>query len=258
MRSGLGKRAWVGTGTARVLERVRVRLAEITAINDLINNVFASIASGVITTNADDAVVILNDAACQILQADSQMSLGQIVWEALPRLHEDLSSLVQSVREHELEQSVEVETEIGERGFVNLNLKFSPLRNARQVTQGVAIVVDDFTEIKQREEQLSVVKRYLPPAMVYNIPTIHNLGLGGERREITTMFIDVRNFSTFPATLRPQELMKMLNAYLTIASDEVTKQNGVIDKYMANEIMGLFNRQLNPSDDHAWHAVQTA
>ncbi len=258
MLYAFGNQASVAIENARLFERVRASLAEITAINDLINNVFASIASGVITTNADDAVVILNDAACQILQADSQMSLGQIVWEALPRLHEDLSSLVQSVREHELEQSVEVETEIGQRGFVNLNLKFSPLRNARQVTQGVTIVVDDFTEIKQREEQLSVVKRYLPPAMVDNITSIDQLGLGGERRTITTMFIDVRNFSSFPVTLRAQDLMEMLNAYLTIASDEVTKQNGVIDKYMANEIMGLFNTQLNPSDDHAWHAVQTA
>jgi adenylate cyclase len=38
----------------------------------------------------------------------------------------------------------------------------------------------------------------------------------------------------------------------------VTQQNGVIDKYMANEIMGLFNTQLNPHDDHAWHAVVAA
>ena len=68
------------------------------------------------------------------------------------------------------------------------------------------------------------------------------------------MFVDVRNFSSFPASLRPQDLMEMLNAYLTIASDEVTKQNGVIDKYMANEIMVLFNTQLNPAEDHAWHS----
>jgi len=52
--------------------------------------------------------------------------------------------------------------------------------------------------------------------------------------------------------------MEMLNPYLTIASDAVTQQNGVIDKYMANEIMGLYNTQLNPSDDHAWRAVLTA
>jgi adenylate cyclase len=52
--------------------------------------------------------------------------------------------------------------------------------------------------------------------------------------------------------------MEMLNVYLTIASDAVTQQAGVIDKYMANEIMGLFNTQLNPSEDHAWRAVTAA
>ena len=56
----------------------------------------------------------------------------------------------------------------------------------------------------------------------------------------------------------PQEVMAFLNRHLTIAADAVTQQAGVIDKYMANEIMGLFNTQLNPAEEHAWHAVLAA
>ena len=52
--------------------------------------------------------------------------------------------------------------------------------------------------------------------------------------------------------------MELLNRHLTIAADAITQQAGVIDKYMANEIMGLFNTQLNPAEDHAWHAVLAA
>jgi adenylate cyclase len=176
----------------------------------------------------------------------------------LPPIYDGFDRLLQEVRERNLVETVEADPEIPPRGVVNLNLKLSPLRDDTQVTQGVAIVVDDLTELKQREAQLTVIRRYLPPAIVDNIHSIDALGLGGERRVVTTSFIDVRGFNTFPATLRPQELMETLNVYLTIASDAVTQQSGVIDKYMANEIMGLFNTQLNPSDDHALRAVVAA
>jgi adenylate cyclase len=250
--------ASIAIENARLFEKLRASLAEITEIRDLMDNVFSSIASGVITTDATDRIIILNHAASQILNLDLDRSRGQLVWDVLPQFVDALNEMMAAVREREVEQSVEVNPQIPTRGAVNLNLKLSPLRDAQQVTQGVAIVVDDLTELKQREEQLNVVRRYLPPAMVDNITDIDRLGLGGERRTITTIFIDVRGFATFPPQLKPQELMEMLNVYLTIASDAVTQQAGVIDKYMANEIMGLFNTQLNPDEDHAWRAVTAA
>jgi PAS domain S-box-containing protein len=250
--------ASIAIENARLFERLRASLAEITEIRDLMDNVFSSIASGVITTDATDQIIILNNAASQILNLDLDLSRGRLVWEVLPQFVDSLNEMIAAVRDHEVEQTVEINPHIPVRGFVNLNLRLSPLRDARQVTQGVAIVVDDLTDLKQREEQLNVVRRYLPPAMVDNITDIDRLGLGGERRTVTTIFIDVRGFSTFPSHLKPRELMEMLNVYLTIASDAVTQQAGVIDKYMANEIMGLFNTQLNPDEDHAWRAVVAA
>ncbi|MEP7284477.1 MAG: adenylate/guanylate cyclase domain-containing protein [Chloroflexota bacterium] len=250
--------AAVAIENARLFEELRTSLAEITYNRDLIDSVFASIASGVITTAANDTVLTVNDAACHILNIALDLFKGQILWEALPTLYDELDQLVRAVREHEIEHTMEIEPFIPERGPVNLNLRFSPLRDGQQVTQGVAIVVDDLTELKQREAQLNVIRRYLPPAMVDNITSIDKLGLGGERRLITTLFIDVRGFATFPPSLKPPELMEMLNLYLTVASDAVTQQNGVIDKYMANEIMVLFNTQLNPGEDHAWRAVLSA
>ncbi len=243
---------------ARLFERLQASLAEITAMNDLMDNVFASIASGVITTDAKDMIMILNEAACRILNVSLDRSLGQVVWQVLPPLREGFDRLLSAVRERNLEETVEAEPTIADRGVVNLKFKLSPLRDTRQVTQGVAIVVDDLTELKQREAQLKVVSKYLTPAMVENIQSIDRLGLGGERRLVTAVFIDVRGFATFPPSLRPQELMEMLNIYLTVAADAMTQQNGVIDKYMANEIMALFNTQLNPGDDHAWRAIQAA
>lgn len=249
--------AAVAIENARLFEELRATLAEITGLRDLIANVFASIASGVITTDTSDRITTLNDAAYRILEMTEQC-VGQIVWEVLPLPTDVISPKVQDVRKTSTHEALEIEQAIGQRGLANLNLKFSPLRAGTQTTEGVAIVVDDLTEIKQREAQLNVVRRYLTPAMVDNIESIDKLGLGGERRNVTVIFIDVRGFHTFPAGLRPQDFMTVLNTYLTIAADSVTQQNGIIDKYNANEVMGLFNTQLNPDDEHAWRAILAA
>jgi len=141
------------------------------------------------------------------------------------------------------------------RGRTYLRLKITPLKN-QDVIEGITIVLDDLTEIRQRDATLDVARRYLPPTMLDHIQSLDGLGLGGERREITILFVEVRPFNSFPPALAPHELTDHLNLHLTMGADTIHKFTGVIDKFMGNEIMGLFNTQLNPSPDHAWNAVQ--
>ena len=243
--------AAVAIENARLFERLQASLAEITSMKDLLANVFASIASGVITTDSADHITAINDAARRILGLAEGDFLGRLLPEVWPLVH---ASTLASVREEGADEAVELEAEFEGRGTLSLNLHFTPLRNMQGDIEGVALVVDDLTEMKHREAQLNVVRRYLPPAVVDNIQSIDRLGLGGERRLITVLFADVRSFNAFPPGMRAQEVMALLNQHLTIAADAITQQAGVIDKYMANEIMGLFNTQLNPTEDHAWHA----
>lgn len=248
--------AAVAIQNARLFEQLRARLTEITAMRDLLNNVFKSIASGVITTDTEDRITILNPAAQRILNLPEQDDcIGRLLPEVWDFIHADTLS---EIRQNDLYESVEIETEIPGRGLVTLNIQLSPLRNSANAIEGVAIVVDDLTALKQRENQLNAVRRYLTPSMVDNIRSIESLALGGERRVVTAMFIDVRSFKSFPPTLSPQEVMTYLNRHLTIAADGVTQRNGIIDKYIANELMGLFNTQLNPMEDHAVRAVLAA
>jgi class 3 adenylate cyclase len=143
------------------------------------------------------------------------------------------------------------------RGQVDLHLKLSPLKDAAQETQGVALVVDDLTEQREREQMLDMMTRYLPPGMVDNIHQIAELALGGERREVTCMFIAACPYSAFGG-LDAQATMELLNQYLQAATDAVHGTNGIIDKYMGNELMVLYNSQLNPLADHALCAVEAA
>lgn len=247
--------AAVAIENARLYETLQANLASITAMRNLLSNVFASIASGVITTDASDRITTMNPAACRILNLDAAACLGKPlwqVWELIP------PETLQAIREEGLSESAEVACDVADKGTLILSINLSPLRNASGKIEGVAIVVDDLTEQKRREQQLNTVRKYLTPAIVDNIRSIEALGLSGERRVITSLFVDVRDFKRHPLRLTPRELMNYLNRYLTVAADAIVQQNGIIDKYIANEILGLFNTQLNPSDDHALRAVLAA
>ncbi len=250
--------AAIAIENARLFERARANLAEVTEVKNLMENVFASIASGVITTDAQDRITTLNDASERILGMSRATSLLQPIWYVMPPISDQLPDLLNQVLHQNTQEALEVQPELPNQPDMILSLKLSPLKNSANITQGVAIVVDDLTEARRRDEQLKAIRRYLTPAMVDNIQSIDQLGLGGERREVTAMFIDVRGFSTFSPSLSPREFTQVLNQYLTVAADELNKQAGIIDKYMANEIMALFNTQLNPNEDHALRAIHAA
>ena len=248
---------------ARLFESVRSSLAEITVMRDLMANVFESIASGVITIDAEGHIQTINAAAARILSVTAADCIGQPVSVVIPAQDDSLAKAIQRVREQRAEYGFELDTSLPGRGSINLNLRLSPLRagpggDESSSTAGVAIVVNDLTAAKRHHAQISVLARYLPPALVDNIEVYDRAQLGGEERIVSVLSCDIRGFSSFSENLDPQQLMRIINIYLTISSDAIHLGGGVIDKYMGDAVVGLFNTQINPQANHALRAVQTA
>lgn len=81
--------------------------------------------------------------------------------------------------------------------------------------------------------------------------------LGGQRREMTVLFSDIRSFTTVSEAGEPEEIVAVLNVYFTRMVDIVFRHKGTLDKFVGDMVMALFGAPLD-DPDHADHAVETA
>lgn len=248
----------IAIDNARLFERVRNSLSEVTAIRDYMESIFASIASGVVATDEDDRITQMNEAAARILNLDQRSSIGQLLWSVLPPLFAGFRAMYGHVLVSDIKRVIEADALIEGRGQVSLNIQLAPLKDSNDVTRGVTMVLDDLTEIKELRAQMSAVRRYLPPALIDNIQEIDQLELSGVERDISLVGCDVRGFSTFSEAVPPEEVMSVINQFLSASTEAIHHYEGIIDKYIGDAAVGIFNSQLNPQQDHTLRAVYAA
>jgi adenylate cyclase len=111
---------------------------------------------------------------------------------------------------------------------------------------------------RDRREIRGAFGLYLSPDVVEQLARNPDLlQLGGEMREITVMFTDVRGFTTISEQFDPQGLTRFMNRFLTPMTDLILGKRGTIDKYMGDAIMAFWNAPL-PVEAHATRACETA
>jgi adenylate cyclase len=111
---------------------------------------------------------------------------------------------------------------------------------------------------RDRQEIRGAFNLYLPPDRVEEIVRDpKKLELGGEMREITVMFTDVRGFTRISEQFDPPGLTRFMNRFLTPMTDLIMERRGTIDKYMGDAIMAFWNAPLEV-EDHALRACEAA
>lgn len=255
--TAFANQAAVAIENARLFESVKRTLDEVSALKNLMDNVFASIASGVITTDVQDHITLCNRAAAEILEVEPDQVVGGLYDDVLPPLDGHVRSSIERAKlQDERTVGFEVKPTLPRRGAVDLTLNLSPLKDANQTTQGVAIVLDDITERKRLRNKYELFQRMVPAAVVEQL-NLEELELGGERQVITCLFGDIRGFSTFSEYLDPVKLLDVLNRYLGAAAEAVMLHEGTLDKFLGDAVMAVFNAPV-AQPDHTLRAVRAA
>jgi adenylate cyclase len=117
-----------------------------------------------------------------------------------------------------------------------------------------------FREQRQRRQIRSAFSQYMSPALVEQVAqSPEKLKLGGEERELTIMFSDVRGFTTISESYKhdPQGLTALMNRFLTPLTNAILDRKGFIDKYMGDAIMAFWNAPLDDTS-HQINACEAA
>jgi adenylate cyclase len=114
------------------------------------------------------------------------------------------------------------------------------------------------TEERRKREVKKAFQHYVAPAVVNQmLNQIDQLQLGGERKQLTALFSDIRGFTSISEKMPPEALVRFLNEYLSAMTRIVLKYNGTVDKYMGDAIMAFYGAPLEQAD-HAVRACRTA
>ena len=113
------------------------------------------------------------------------------------------------------------------------------------------------SEVDRRQVKMAF-GRYISPVFMEELAkSPEKLKLGGEVKELTVMFTDIRGFTKISENLTPENLVQLMNDFLTPMSDLVMESRGTIDKYMGDAMMAFWNAPLD-DPDHAHQACLTA
>lgn len=121
-----------------------------------------------------------------------------------------------------------------------------------------SIVSHYLTERRERSRVTGIFGRFVPKAVVDKMLTSGDeVKLGGERMDISLIFVDIRGFTTLSEKLQPEQVIQFLNEYLDVCTKAVFKFNGTLDKFIGDGVMAMFGAPVR-YDNHAEMAVRAA
>ena len=111
----------------------------------------------------------------------------------------------------------------------------------------------------KRRKIASVFRKYVAPQVVDDIMKNgrYKVELGGESRDIAVLFVDIRGFTPLSESIKPSQVVEILNEYLNLTTNAIFKNSGTLDKFIGDATMAVFNAPFD-LEDYEYKAVCAA
>ncbi|MBM3143485.1 MAG: PAS domain S-box protein [Chloroflexi bacterium] len=247
----------------RLFANLQETLNQTLEMKNLMDDIFASMSSGVITTDLKRKITLFNQAAANILGIPMEQVIGHTLGEALPELGPNfLLMAATTLRDGIAFVGEEFNPILWQRGPLFLRLSSTPLRDAQRNTKGATIVIDDLTRQRTLEAEQERIRQTFgrvvaPRVRDRLLADPSNLRLDGIRQSLTVLFADIHNFTSFSERTKPEALFEILNSYLSVAASAVLEEEGTLDKFMGDAVMAFWNAP-DEQPDHVLRAARAA
>ena len=261
--AAVGAQSTLALENARLFANLRRTLDQTLEMKNLMSDIFASISTGVITTDLKRQITLFNRAAEQILGIEAWQVMGQTLLHALPGLGTDLDDVTASTLDDgAVVLGTELMRQFPPRGDIVLRLSCAPLRDAHLGTKGATLVFEDLTERRKLEAEQEHIRQTFgrvvaPRVRDRLLADPGNLRLDGTKQVVTTLFADVNGFTAFSETHSPEVVFKVLNEYLSLAAQAILDEEGTLDKFMGDAVLAIWNSP-DRQEDHALRAARAA
>ena len=215
-----------------------------------------SMSNAVVTLDEDGKIVTCNAAGLRILRTKASEIIDKKAEDFFVEDNAWLNDLAKEVDETgQGDIKVDAEIIVGKddaKEKISVNLNCLPLLSPENKKLGVMYMIEDISSEKRMKSTMS---RYMDPGLADQLMAGGDDALGGRAIEATVLFSDVRSFTTITESLGPQGTVQMLNEYFTIMVECISREGGMLDKFIGDAIMAGFGVPI-PHDDDEDRAVR--
>ncbi|NNF60517.1 MAG: GAF domain-containing protein, partial [Gammaproteobacteria bacterium] len=219
---------------------------DIQNMKDYSEGMLHSMSNGVITIDGEGKIVTCNDAGLTILGVTEQDVINVQAPDFFVDANAWIWDKVLSVEESQQSDIVmDAELQFNDN-TISANVSVLPLMSSNNENLGAMVLIEDISSEKRMK---STMARYMDPGVADQLMGSGEDILGGKSSEITVLFSDIRSFTTITEALGPQGTVQMLNEYFTIMVDCITREGGMLDKFIGDAIMAGFGIPVPHNDD---------
>jgi adenylate cyclase len=214
-----------------------------------------SMSNGVVTLSEKRVVVTCNEAGLKIFQCAATDIIGKKAEEIFTGKNEWIVERIAKVEAQKTsDNQMDVEIEVGGQ-TATVNFSVLPLKTDHAEQLGTMLMIEDISTEKRVKATMS---RYMDPTIAARmLEDDDGAALGGQSTRTTVMFSDIRGFTPITEQLGAQGTVSFLNEYFTLMVDIITKEEGMLDKFIGDAIMAAFGLPM-PHDDDEDRAVRAS